>query len=122
MCYNPKGYPYEGPVIQVAFTDEKLARTCSSDHAGKRRYGQDWPLIRRRLKELEAAPSLDDMQLGNPHPLTGQLAGAWAVSTSRNDRIVFEVDHDPLPLLGDGGVDRKRVTAIAITEVRHDYH
>ena len=122
MCYNPRGYPHEGSAIQVAFTDEKLARTCSTDNAGKRRYGQDWSLIRRRLKELEAAPSLDDRQLGNPHPLTGQLAGTWAVSTSRNDRILFEIDHDPLPLLDDGGLDRKRVTAIAITEVNHDYH
>lgn len=122
MCYNPKGYLLEELVIQVTFTDEKLARTCGSDHDGKRRYGQDWPVIRRRLKQLEAAPSLDEMLLGNPHPLKGELAGSWAVTISRNDRILFEVDHDPLPLLDDGGLDRSRVTAIVITEVSHDYH
>jgi toxin HigB-1 len=123
VCYNPWGYPPErSPIIQIAFTDAKLARTCGSDKAGRRRFGQDWLLVRRRLKELEAAPCLDDMRVGNPHPLVGQLAGFWAVSTSRNDRIIFEIDHTPAPLLPDGGVDRTKVTAIAIHDVSYDYH
>ena len=36
-------------------------------------------------------------------------------------RLVFEADHNPLPLLDDGGIDRARVTKIVIKEVV-DYH
>lgn len=108
--------------IQVTFTDPRLARGCNDNRLGQKRFGAEWPLIRRRLKQLEAAASLADMQLGNPHQLTRDLAGRWAVSTSRNDRILFAIDHDPQPLLADGSIDQKAVTAIAVSEVSFDYH
>lgn len=36
-------------------------------------------------------------------------------------RLIFEPDHEPLPELLDGGVDRAKVTKILIREVV-DYH
>lgn len=36
-------------------------------------------------------------------------------------RLVFTPDHDPVPLLDDGGIDRASVTAIRIEEIV-DYH
>ncbi len=53
--------------------------------------------------------------------LTGDREGHYAVTLSGNWRLVFRPDHDPLPLLPDGGVDLERVTAIKIVEVI-DYH
>ncbi len=32
-------------------------------------------------------------------------------------RLYFEPDHSPLPTVDDGGLDRKKVTAIRILEV-----
>lgn len=58
---------------------------------------------------------------GECHVLTGDRAGQYATSISANYRLIFIPDHDPLPMLPDGGTDRARVTAIRILEVV-DYH
>lgn len=44
-----------------------------------------------------------------------------SVTVKDNWRIVFVPDHDPVPLLPDGGIDVANVTAVEIIEVV-DYH
>ena len=80
-------------------------------------------MLKRRLASLMAAPTLADLEgvPGRFHPLSGDRSGAFAGSVSGNLRIVFVPNHDPVPILPDGGVDQKSVTAISITEVV-DYH
>lgn len=58
---------------------------------------------------------------GNCHPLAADRKGQWAVSLWGQFRLVFVPDHDPMPLLDDGGIDTTLVTKILITEVV-DYH
>lgn len=70
-----------------------------------------------------AAPTLEQMEgvPGKCHQLTGDRAGQFALSLWGSCRLVFVPDHDPVPRLADGGIDRSRVTRIAIKEVV-DYH
>lgn len=70
-----------------------------------------------------AAPTLIDMEKvpGRCHQLQGNRAGQFAVSLWGAHRLVFLPDHDPVPRLPDGGIDRSRVTRIVIKEVV-DYH
>jgi toxin HigB-1 len=111
-------------IIDISWSDHKLQKTCASDRAGQRRWGaDDWKLLRRRLLSLEVAPTLRDMEgvPGKCHPLRADRAGQFAVYLWGSYRLVFVPDHDPLPTLPDGGIDRSRVTKIVIEEVV-DYH
>jgi proteic killer suppression protein len=101
-----------------------LSKSCGSDTAGQKRWGKDhWELLRRRLASLAAAPSLEDMTNvpGSCHALGGDREGSFAVSLWGPYRLVFRPNHDPVPTVPDGGIDRSKVTAIAIEEIV-DYH
>lgn len=101
-----------------------MEKACSDDRRGGRQWGADrWPVLRRRLAALVAAPTLEDMSgvPGNCHQLHGDRVGQFAVSLWGQYRLIFETDHDPVPRLNDGGIDRKNVTRIVIKEVT-DYH
>jgi len=80
--------------------------------------------IRQQLAELAAANTLADMST-LPPPRCHQLRGDWdeqfAVDISGNERLVFEVDHDPTPRNPDKGIDLAQVTAIVILRIE-DYH
>jgi len=101
-----------------------LEKDCSHDRQGVVRWGpENWPRLKRRLASLAGAPTLQDMDgvPGNCHQLRADRAGQFAVDLWGSYRLVFEPDHDPLPELPDGGIDRARVTKIVIKEVV-DYH
>lgn len=55
------------------------------------------------------------------HELTGNRKGEFAVDVDEKLRIIFVPDHNPVPKLPDGGIDRKAVNEIVIIEVE-DYH
>lgn len=110
--------------IDISWSDEKLAKSCSSEKLGRRRWGADrWKLLKRRLESLEGAPTLQDLEgvPGHCHRLKADRRDQFAMSLSGSYRLVFVPDHDPIPTLPDGGVDRARVTRILITDVV-DYH
>jgi proteic killer suppression protein len=101
-----------------------LEKACSDDRRGTKRWGADhWSLLKRRLATLTAAPTLQDVEgaPGRCHQLRADRAGEFAVNLWSSYRLVFEPDHNPLPLRDDGGIDRARVTKIVIKEVV-DYH
>lgn len=112
------------PVIDIAWSDEKLAKSCATERSGRRRWGADhWKLLKRRLAALEAAPSLLDMEAtpGRCHRLKADRRDQFAVCLWGSYRLIFVPDHEPMPLLAHGAIDRGRVTRILILEVV-DYH
>lgn len=115
--------PWSVPV-DIAWSDRKLAKACASDSQGQRKWGADqWRLLKRRLASLEAAPTLKDMDgvPGRCHPLRADRRNEFAVTLWGAYRLIFVPDHNPMPTLADGGIDRAHVTRILITEVV-DYH
>jgi len=110
--------------MEMSWADKDLERDCFEDRRGLRRFGADaWKLLKRRLATLLAAPTLEDMSglPGNCHALVGDRAGEFAVSVGAARRLIFVPDDDPLPTLPDGGLDRRSITKIRVTEVV-DYH
>jgi toxin HigB-1 len=111
-------------IIDISWSDRKLEKSCASDKSGQRRWGaDDWKLMKRRLASLIAAPTLKDMDgvPGRCHLLSADRNGRFALHLWGAYRLVFAPDHDPVPLLDDGGIDTSLVTRIVITEVV-DYH
>lgn len=113
----------EGGVIDIGFDDGKLARDCSDNARGQRRFGARWPTLKRRLAILRSAPTLQDLRNapGHCHELTGDRRGSLAVRLSANERLLFRIDHDPPPRDDQGGLSWQHVTKIVIEEVV-DYH
>jgi proteic killer suppression protein len=66
------------------------------------------------LRDLEGVP-------GNCHQLHADRAGDFAMYLWGSYRLVFQPDHDPVPELPAGGIDRALVTRIIVKEVV-DYH
>ena len=111
--------------MDVAFATGKLAKRCNSH---KKMQGEFGPrgarILRQRLEELAAVATLEDMRLmpgAACHELTGDRRGQLAVSLVRPLRLVFELDHDPIPVKADGGLDWGAVTRVVIVEIV-DYH
>jgi proteic killer suppression protein len=109
--------------IEIHWSDKKLEEACSTEKAGKRRWGANFRILQRRLESLEAAETLADMDgvPGRCHALRGDRSGQFAVTLWGAYRLTFGVADDPIPRLDDGGIDRRRVTEIRVLEVV-DYH
>lgn len=111
-------------MIEIEFSTKKLKKACSSDKAMRGRWGDELAKkLRRRLADLEAADSLDEMRNlpGRCHELTGDLDGSLAVDLKHPYRLIFRPNHKPTPTKDDGGLDWSQVTKILVTDVT-DYH
>lgn len=111
-------------IINISWADRKLQKNCATEKSGQRTWGADhWKLLKRRIASLEAAPTLADLEgvPGRCHQLRADRRDQFAVHLWGAHRLVFVPDHNPLPILAGGGIDRFQVTRIEITEVV-DYH
>ena len=81
--------------------------------------------VNQRIQDITAAPTLKDL-IDIPstgcHLLTGNLKNCFAVEVSGNHRIVFEINHDPIPITSNGEIDVAKVTDINILSIAIDYH
>lgn len=110
--------------MKVGFSSNRLKRQLSDAAEIKRSFGVNAKRVAQRMAELNAAPNLKVLQqipAANCHPLTGDRSGEWALDISARHRMIFVIDHDPVPVDEDGVVDCKCVTAIRIEEITN-YH
>lgn len=78
--------------------------------------------IRLRMAELRAVECLADLgppmsPPGRCHQLKGEKPIRLSVDLDHPYRLLFTPDHDPVPMLDDGGLDWSMVTAIKILSV-----
>lgn len=110
--------------MNITFKSRKLQKILSDPKEMKSAYGSIARRVSQRMDQLQSAPNLATL-LSLPalecHPLTGNRAGEWAVSISGNYRLIFEIDHSPVPRKEDGSIDTIRITDIRILETT-DYH
>lgn len=106
--------------MNITFDDRKLEKECNDLSRLTRRYGDGRAkLIRRRLDELRAAETLEDLRfLPGPrcHELTGNRAGQLSVDLDHPYRLLF-VPVEPVPTKPDGGLNWSQVTSIVVMGV-----
>jgi plasmid maintenance system killer protein len=110
--------------MEIAYGSNKIKKKLSSSSEIKKAYGTMAKKVQVRIDEIEASPNLAIlMQLpaANCHPLKGNRSGEWAVDISGNYRMIFEIDHYPVPRKENGEIETIRVTDIRIIETA-DYH
>lgn len=110
--------------MNITFKTNKLEKSLSRPGEIKKVYGIMSKRIAQRMDQLQAAPNLASI-LSFPflecHPLSGKRQGEWAISISGNFRLIFELEHDPIPIKGDLTMDPTLITDIKILEIT-DYH
>ncbi len=111
--------------MDIAYKTKKMIKIFNSQGALIREYGSERARkIKMRQDFLRAATNLAQVPVSPPtrrHELKGDRKGEFAVDLTRNYRLVFEPNHDPLPRREDGGFDLQAITAITIIAVE-DYH
>jgi proteic killer suppression protein len=111
--------------MQIRFGDGKLAKVLSSEKLLGKTFGQQMAKrIKTGLAVLSAADDLSRVPVGGSircHQLTHDRDEQFAIDLVHPMRMIFELDHDPIPRLKDGGIDRSQVTRIIVIEIT-DYH
>ena len=110
--------------LEIRFRKRKLQRICNSRKALRQTFGVMADVIENRLLVLDAANHLGLVPTARPirrHQLLGKRRCQFAVDLDHPFRLVFQPDHDPIPMAPDGGIDINAVTAIEIIEIV-DYH
>ena len=112
--------------MEITFKTTKLAKLFNSENELNRKFGAKMSrTIQSRMALLKNAPSLANVPNTPPprrHQLSQDRDEQFAVDLVHPQRLIFEVDHDPIPRNEDDeGIDLAKVTAIRILEVI-DYH
>lgn len=105
-----------GDIMEVRYEDRKLEKLCTDEREMKRRRMDIAPKLRLRIKALEIAETLGELEVVDPlggwHPLTADLDGAWAGKLSANYRLLVTP-------VGDG--DAKDAIIVTVLDII-DYH
>jgi plasmid maintenance system killer protein len=103
--------------VEINFDNSKLERECNNHRALIKRYGDRMAsVIRRRLDDLDAAETLDELRHlpGRCHELLHDRAGQPSLDFVHPERLIFVPALSPVPRKPDGGLDWQRVTSILI--------
>ena len=107
----------------ISFKNKKIEKSFNEQVQLEKQHGADRAKkIRIRLAALRAAQCLKDFwppksKPSRCHELIGDRAGQLSVDLDHPYRLIFVPDHNPIPKLGDGGLDWSQVTAIKIMGV-----
>ena len=108
--------------MKIQIPDDDIRARCEQQRLAVRKLGAPCARkLRSRLADLGAAVHVRELVAGRPHPLTGDRQGQFAVDLHGGVRLVFEPDHDPVPVLAADGIDWEQVTQITIIYIG-DYH
>lgn len=111
--------------MNVRYKSNKLERMLGSAVAIKKNFGTNAKRVAQRMEDITSSPNLQvlgSIPQANCHPLHGDHDGEWAVDISANHRLLFRLDHDPIPQTNEGSINRIAVTDIVVIAAREDYH
>jgi len=103
--------------MDVVFQDKKFEKRCNDKKLLVRAFGPDRAnRVQRRLDDLRAATTLEDMRLlpGRCHELLQDRAGQLSLDLDHPYRLIFEPANSPIPRKSDGGLAWEKITAVKI--------
>ncbi|WP_025146872.1 killer suppression protein HigA [Pedobacter jeongneungensis] len=110
--------------MEIAYSSNKIKKQLSSPSEITKAFGVRAKKVQSRLDDIIASPNLEvlcQIPAANCHALSGKRSGEWALNISPNHRMIFELDHDPVPKKDNGEINKIEVTDIRIIETT-DYH
>lgn len=110
--------------MEITFEDNNLRKCANDDRLAVKKLGQRCAdLYKRRLDDLQAAASLEDVRYlpGRFHELKANRKGEWACDLVHPYRLIFTPHERPIPTDGDGKYIWAEIKGIEIIEIE-DYH
>lgn len=110
--------------VEISYKTRKIEKQLTNPKERVKSFGKLANKVIQRLEELANVDNLAIMKTlpaANCHELRGNRKGELAVDISRNYRMIFEPNHDPIPKKEDGGLNWEDITKIQITKIE-DYH
>jgi len=111
-------------VVDITFKDKTLRKIANHERKMQKELGERRAkLFRRRLSQLSAAKTLEDVRSlpGNYHELTENRKGQWACDLDQPYRLVFTPQERPIPTNNDGQYCWLEISGIEIIEIIN-YH
>jgi plasmid maintenance system killer protein len=111
--------------LNITFASKAFEDGCNDSRLLNRKHGKDRAKrIRRRLDDLRAAATLEDMRNlpGRCHELIGTRTGQLSLDLDGPYRLLFEPSGNPIPTKPDGGLhwpSIRNVTIIGVVDT-HD--
>jgi proteic killer suppression protein len=102
-------------LLEFAFATQSLRTLCLNDNAAERKLGKAAAAaLRRRLSDLRAAETINDVPIGKPTPMP--IKGELGVDLG-DHMLVFRANHDPVPVTSKKETDWSRVTRIQFLRI-----
>ena len=104
--------------MQITYASKTIQRLCEEDKHQRKKLGEKRAKrLKNRLNELRAVQNVSQLQLGRPHPLTGDRAGQFSVDLDGPMRLLFDPAELPPPTLPSGGIDWQQVSSVRLLEI-----
>ena len=80
--------------MQIEYKSSKIQKICTNAYEAEKKRGREMAVkIRMRMRQLEAAESVEEMiqsGMGRCHPLKGSRQGQYAIDLVHPYRLTFE--------------------------------
>lgn len=104
--------------LEIAFQTRELRDICEKEPNAVDALGMDTAgALKRRLADLRAANSIEDLVVGKPTALHGPGEGRMAISLTENYRLVLSANHRHHPLTEDGDVNWPQVRRVKVERI-----
>jgi len=106
--------------MKLTYKTKKLEKSLTDDIMLIRTYGVLAKKIKQRILEFRVAEYLgvlSTLPVLRLHQHKGKNKGLWSVDIYQNWRILFELNHDPIPKRDDGSVILQEITRIKIISI-----
>ena len=102
--------------MELAFASKELRSICEKEFTARAKLGVDVAeVLKRRLADLRAATSVDDLVVGKPRMLNEEPDSCLVIDLSRSHQIVLKANHPENPVTEKGRTDWTKVFRIKIT-------
>lgn len=106
--------------MDLSYKNNKLKKSLTTDKGIAKSYGTIGKKVKLRITQLTNSDNLEvisKLPALRLHQYIGEGKGTWSIDIQENWRMLFEINHDPIPILEDGRIDLNAITVINIVSV-----
>jgi plasmid maintenance system killer protein len=105
--------------LVVSFENKELRMVCENEDMAKEKFGLSISKkLQDRLADLFAATCVNDLLVGNPMELKGDVLAKYCVDLPDDYKLVFTTNHIKTPTSETGSIEWASVNRIKIISIQ----